>query len=108
MMSNLEPRQEFEDTILFNENDEINEAIFFITGKVDLGFMINKKEIYCLRLSKDSLVGAYNLNTNKRTKFFYKASSYCTGYFIRRSNWKALMGDPDLKIVTRAFEKSVF
>lgn len=108
IMSKLEPRQEAEDTILFNENDEINEAIFFITGKVDLGYMINKKDIYCLRLQKDSLLGAYNLNVNKRTKFIYKTQSLCKGYFIRRSNWKEIMGDPELKVVTRAFEKSVY
>lgn len=72
IMASLEPRQEFSKVLLFDENDEINEVIFFIKGVIDLGYKINKKEIYCLRLHKDSLLGAYNLCTNKRTKFIYK------------------------------------
>jgi len=82
-------------------------VIFFIKGIVDLGFMINRKETYCLRLHKDSLLGAYNLCTNKRTKFIYKSVSHCSGYFIRRSNWKSIMDNPELEHVTACFEKSV-
>lgn len=96
ILSNLEPRQEFEGTILFNENDEINEVIFFMKGIVDIGFMINRKETFCLRLHKDSLLGAFNLCTNKRTKFIYKSMTHCQGYFIRRSNWKSIMDEPEL------------
>ena len=103
----LEPRQEFEGTILFYENDEINEVLFFIKGLVDIGFMINKQEQYCLRLHKDSIIGAYNICCNKRTKFIYKAQTHCKGMFIRRSNWKDIMSNPDLTIVTTNFEKSV-
>jgi hypothetical protein len=73
LLSVLEPRIEFEGTVLFYENDEINEVIFFIKGIVDIGFTINHKERYCLRLHKDTIIGAYNMQTNKRTKFIYKA-----------------------------------
>lgn len=106
-MLNLEPRVEFGGTILFNENDEINEVLFFIKGIVDCGFMVNRQENYCLRLNRDIIIGAYNICTNKRTKFLYKAKKDCSGYFIRRSNWKSIMDDPELKMVTDNFERSV-
>lgn len=107
ILSVLEPRQEFEGTTLFHENDEINEVLFFMKGVVDVGFMINRMENFCLRLNKDIIIGAFNMCSSKRTKFIYKAQNHCKGYFIRKSNWKDIMGDPELRSVTIPFEKSV-
>ena len=63
--------------IIFNELDEVNEVIFFNTGSVDIGFEINHFKQFVLRLSKDIIIGAFNLSFNKRTKFIYKAKNYC-------------------------------
>ena len=53
LLSHLEPRHEEMDVILHNELDEVNEAIFFEKGMVDVGFEINRKANYVLRLNKD-------------------------------------------------------
>lgn len=87
LLQNLEPRQEFENNTIYEELDEVNEIIFFDKGTVDIGFEINHKKHYVLRLGKNIAVGAYNMSMGRRTKFIYLAKTYCSGYSIRRSNW---------------------
>lgn len=40
----LEPRREEKGVIIFDELDEVNEAIFIEHGSVDVGFEINRKQ----------------------------------------------------------------
>lgn len=87
LLQNMEPRQEFADNIIYKELDEVNEILFFDRGSVDIGFEINHVRHMVLRLSKEIVVGAYNMSMKKRTYFIYMASTYCSGYSIRRSNW---------------------
>jgi uncharacterized protein YuzE len=49
----LEPRREEKGVIIFDELDEVNEAIFIENGKVDVGFEINRKQQFVIRLSQD-------------------------------------------------------
>jgi len=107
LLSILEPRQEFENVIIYNELDEVNEVIFFNKGSVDIGFEINRFKKFVIRLSKDIIVGAFNISFNKRTKFIYLAKTYCNGYSIRRSNWKNLIDDEDHKIIAGHLKNSV-
>jgi uncharacterized protein YuzE len=49
----LEPRREEKGVIIFDELDEVNEAIFIENGQVDVGFEINRKQQFVIRLSQD-------------------------------------------------------
>ena len=80
--------------------------MFFDKGTVDIGFEINHVKKMVLRLSKDIVVGAYNMSMGKRTKFIYKASSYCSGYSIRRSNWVKIVQEEDYMNLTRNLVQS--
>lgn len=40
----LEPRREEKGVVVFDELDEVNEAIFIENGQVDVGFEINRKQ----------------------------------------------------------------
>ena len=53
LLYHLEPRREEKNIILLDELDEVNEAIFFEQGMVDVGFEINRKRNYAIRLAKD-------------------------------------------------------
>ena len=107
LLSDLEPRQEFENIIIFNELDEVNEVIFFNKGSVDIGFEINHFKKFVLRLSKDIIIGAFNVCFNKRTKFIYMAKTYCHGYSIRRSNWKYLIENDEHRTIAGYLKQSV-
>jgi hypothetical protein len=61
LLSILEPRQEFNEGIVLNELDEVNEVIFFNKGSVDIGFDINRNKYFVLRLTKGVIIGAYNM-----------------------------------------------
>ena len=41
VLTKLEPRIEYKDTILFEELDEVNEVLFISKGIVDVGFKVN-------------------------------------------------------------------
>ena len=87
----LEPRIQQKNEIIFNELDEVNEVIFFMSGAVDIGFEINRKQAYVLRIDNNMLIGAYNVAYNKRSKFIYKTYKDCSGFSIRRLDRKRFM-----------------
>ena len=80
--------------------------MFFDKGTVDIGFEINHVKKMVLRLSKEIVVGAYNMSMGKRTKFIYMASRYCSGYSIRRSNWVKIVQEEDYMTLTRNLVQS--
>jgi len=80
--------------------------MFFDKGVVDIGFEINHKKQYVLRLSKNIAVGAYNMSMGKRTKFIYFAKTYCSGYSIRRFNWMKIIQEDEFKSLTRCLVQS--
>ena len=100
LLSSLEPRHEHPNVIIFDELDEVNEAIFFNKGCLDLGFEINRVKHYVVRIKDDLLIGAYNLSTNRRTKYIYKTNSFCTGFFIRREKWWEILNNEEHKEIS--------
>ena len=91
MLGQLEPRHEFKDVILFEEQDEVNEVIFFNNGTYEVGFEINRTKEMVLRYKNCNLIGAYGVTFNKRSHFVYKTFTDCEGFFIRREAWKGLI-----------------
>lgn len=58
VVSKLEPRFELAHIILLNELDEVDEVCFFNVGQIDVGFEINRKQYFELRLRKSIIIGA--------------------------------------------------
>ena len=46
-----------------------------------------------MRLGGKSVIGAFNVCFNKRSLFIFQAKSKCTGFSIRKSNWKKIMDE---------------
>lgn len=88
LLNCLEPRREDRGVILHDELDEVNEVIFFEDGVVNVGFDLNRKKTYVVRIDCDILIGGYNVTFDKRCNFVYKTSQACSGFSIRRTNWK--------------------
>jgi len=97
MLQHLEPRFEKKGTILFRENDEVAELLFMIKGTIDIGFEVNKQSKFCLRFTKEVVIGAYNVCNSLRTLFVYKCKTNCSGYFIRKDAWLSILEcDPEI------------
>ena len=107
LLYHLEPRREEKNVVLQNELDEVNEAIFFEHGLIDIGFEINRKRHFVVRLSKDIQIGSYNITFDKRSKYIYKTSQTCTGFSIRRINWNTVIMDEEFKLIAEPLKKVI-
>ena len=87
----LEPRLEPKNVILFNELEEVNEVLFFITGTHEIGYELNGIQKYVLKFKNTIPIGAYPITFDQRSLFIYKTVTNCEGYFIRKNNWKEIM-----------------
>ena len=82
---------------LHEEFDDVNEIFFVDSGKIVIGYDINKTKKYCLQYTDKLVVGAYEVSFNKKSNFVYTALTELHGYFIRKSKWfEALKIDSDL------------
>jgi len=48
---------------------------------------------YVLRYKNKCAIGAYGVTFNKRSLLVFRTASVCTGYSIRRTNWKQVIND---------------
>jgi hypothetical protein len=53
LLNHLEPRRVEKGVIIYDELDEVNEVIFIETGMIDVGFEINRKQNFVIRLTQD-------------------------------------------------------
>lgn len=96
-MTHLEPRIAYNQEVIFLELDDVNEIIFFQKGGIDIGYEINKKKLYKLRIRKDLVVGSFYVTFDRRAMFSVKASQESIGLQIRKSNWANILSEfPDL------------
>ena len=75
----MEYRHLCENTIIFEELDDINEVIFIENGIVDIGYQMNKITKFVVRYENKTLIGGYNCTFNMRIIFTYKALTQCEG-----------------------------
>lgn len=60
ILLHLEPRQIPSDSVIFETNVETHEMFFVNSGSIDIGFELNNRVKYVIRLGKCGVVGAYN------------------------------------------------
>ena len=87
-----------------HELDEVNEVIFIMEGQYDIGYSMNRKQKYVMRYGKNH-IGAYAVTYTCRSLFIYRASKDCTGYFIRKKNWQAIMQNQEFTQITNKFKE---
>jgi hypothetical protein len=91
LLKKLEPRYEEAGTYIANELDEFNELLFLVEGECVVGFTINRKEMFVLKIStqigevvEGIQLGAYELTENKRAVFIYKTTKFSKGFSVRK------------------------
>ena len=67
------------------------EILFFETGTYTVGFELNKEPHYCIKFEGCNFINAYGCTYNFRSPWIYKTVTACTGYSIRKKNWKNLI-----------------
>ena len=72
LFRNLSPIRCPKGTLLYNQLEEISEVVFIEQGNIDVGFSVNNKEKWSLRLYDHSIIGAYNCIHSLKTSFMYK------------------------------------
>ena len=76
-------------------------------GKIDVGYEINRKTKFCLRLGKGSVIGAYNCTFNKKALFKYQISNTMKAYTIRKLAWFQHINDPDYNEISVLLKKNI-
>jgi hypothetical protein len=72
ILVHLKPRRMRRGQILFKSLASVEEVLFIESGSLDIGFELNDKAKYCIRLSDGGVVGSYNCTFNKKTMFIYR------------------------------------
>ena len=103
MIQYLEPKFEEANTLLFRENESIDEVIMFTKGSFKVGFEINGDQYFHLKyhngmnplplkadkrtgevpLNAGQTIGYYEVSFEKSSEFLYKIVTACEGFFIR-------------------------
>jgi hypothetical protein len=94
VLSKLEPIQVPKKTVIFNELDETQEIYFFMKGTYEIGYSINLENKFALKY-QHNVIGMYAVTFFKRSQFIYRTCKTCSGYFIRRFNWREILKDND-------------
>ena len=66
-------------------------------GFVDMGYEIERKQIFKLRFRNFNVIGAIYATFDRKATFICKAASLCEGFMIRRGPWlRILKKFPDI------------
>ena len=65
----LEPRFLQKSEIICEELDEVDEILFIEKGEINYGYEVNKQKFFKMRFGARSVIGAFNVNFNKRSLF---------------------------------------
>jgi hypothetical protein len=60
---------------------------------LNVGFDINRIRKYVLRFENSCVIGIYNCTFDERALFIYQCKTECTGYFLRKRNWRDLLNE---------------
>ena len=56
-----------------------------------MGFEVNRKARFCLRLQKGAIIGAYQCTENKKCAFVSRAATDVHGFMLRKRIWIELL-----------------
>lgn len=61
-----------------------------MNGSVWVGYTINMKPVYRVKLYNNFIVGGFECTFRNKSSWIYRSSRDCEGYFVRYRNWKNL------------------
>jgi hypothetical protein len=97
-LTHLKPRSYQLNEHIFEAGEEVNEQIYVTAGNYQIGFKIDQKEYYHIKLRAKSVVGGYENMLNLDSKYYYKATSFVESFSLRKLDMKPLMDDyPDIR-----------
>ena len=76
--------------VLFEELDDVQYVIFITSGSVGIGYEMNKKQRYPVKMRAPAIVGGVECSYHMRSHYLYKAFSLLDGYFLTKLIWKKL------------------
>ena len=103
----LEPRYIPAEAVIFGTNVETHEMFFINSGSVDIGFELNNRTKYCLRLSRGGVVGAFNCTYDRKTIFIYKCKTEFKGLTIRKIKWLSILKNDDYHPISNVVRQNV-
>ena len=68
----------------------MTEIYFICKGQYDIGFEVNKKEIYILRQPESTVIGGFECSYEKRSSYNYRAWTPIQAYFLRKRYWRLI------------------
>ena len=92
-LQHLKPRSYQLNEYIFEAGEEVNEQIYVTAGNYQIGFKIDQKEYYHIKLRAKSVVGGYENMLNLDSKYYYKATSFVESFSLRKLDMKPLMDD---------------
>ena len=77
---------------IYNELDEVEKVVYLHEGQFEVGYEINRKRYYVLRLEKTS-IAEFEMVYERRIYFMTRAFTECKGVFIRKVDWKRIIDE---------------
>ena len=77
VMRRLEPIEILKETIIQDELEEINCVYFLTNGVYEIGYEINAEHYFKISYKNNNVIGAFEINTYKKSEWIYKTVSKC-------------------------------
>lgn len=58
-------------------------------------------------MDQDVQIGSYNITFDKRSKYIFKTHTTCTGFSIRRINWKDCIFNDEFEMITTPLKAKI-
>ena len=99
IMQALEIRYYEQGSMIQKELDECAELLFIFEGKYNVGYEINKIIRYRRQFGQSTIIGGFEICTERRFMFHYQAQTDIIGYAIRKSQWLRILTEfPNFKV----------
>jgi hypothetical protein len=85
----------------------VHEILFIINGFVDIGFVMDNKPKYILRLKEGGVVGANQCTFNQLSLFNYRVHKSLKAYSIRKETWLSILNMPEYQEIATQVKASV-
>jgi hypothetical protein len=92
ILMNLRPRRAIPGELLFKSLESVEEVLFIENGSVDVGYELNDRCKFVIRLQQGGVIGSYNCTFNVKTKFIYQTRETVQSYVIQKVEWQRIMG----------------
>jgi hypothetical protein len=87
--------------------EDVEEMYFIMNGSVNIGFEFNRQIKNVIRLTRGSVIGAYNCTMDKKTIFNYSVHRDLDAFTIRKMNWYYFINDPYFEEIAKHMRMNI-